>query len=79
MKQENHYKKWLILSPLGLILVGAGLSMAIDAGSVKANGGNWFLYGTLALVVFNSGLCVFGTAIIHKIKNDVNNKNCIKP
>lgn len=65
----NAKTRWLIQAPLGLILVGAGLSMAIDAGAVKASGSPWFWYGTAALVVFNSGLCVFGDAIIHKIRS----------
>lgn len=66
---NTHKKKWLFLATIGLVLVGAGLSMTIDAGSVKANGGNWFWYGTASLIVFNSGLCVFGTAIIEKVKS----------
>jgi hypothetical protein len=40
----------------GLLLTGAGLSMAVDAGQVRAKGGKWFWYGTLALVVFQAGL-----------------------
>jgi len=66
---STHKRKWLFLAPIGLVLVGSGLSMAIDAGSVKANGGNWFWYGTTALIVFNGGLCIFGTAIIEKVKS----------
>ncbi len=50
--------KWLLQSTLGLVLTGAGLSMAIDAGFEKYAGHPWVIYGTLALVVFNSGLCV---------------------
>jgi hypothetical protein len=42
----------------GLLLTGTGLSMAVDAGSVKTKGGKWFWYGTLALVVFQAGLCL---------------------
>ena len=47
----------------GLLLTGTGLSMAIDAGTVRAKKGNWFTYGTLALVIFQAGLClVIGSA-----------------
>lgn len=42
----------------GLLLTGAGLSMAIDAGFVRMKKGNWFWYGTAALVVFQAGLCL---------------------
>ena len=50
--------KWLIQSSLGLVLTGAGLCLAIDAGFEKFQGNPWVLYGTAALVVFNSGLCL---------------------
>jgi hypothetical protein len=50
--------KWLLQSTVGLLLIGAGLSMAIDAGFEKFAGNPWVLYGTLALVVFNSGICI---------------------
>lgn len=68
MKKSTGFKRWVIQAPVGLILIGAGLSMAIDAGNVKAAGGNWFLYGTSALVVFNSGICLVIDAAIRKIK-----------
>lgn len=61
----------MIYAPLGLILVGAGASMLGDASHVKASGApfwHWFLYGTLSLSVFNAGLCVFGQAIIFRIR-----------
>ncbi len=64
-------KIWLWQAPIGLVLVGAGLSMAIDAGSQKANGGSWFWYGTFALVLFNAGLCVFGDAVIKRVKDEM--------
>lgn len=49
---------WLLQATLGLLLTGAGLSMAIDAGFERYNGHAWVLYGTIALVVFNAGLCI---------------------
>ena len=45
--------------------------MAIDAGTCKAYGQTWFLYGSLALVVFNAGLCVFGGAVIKRVKDEM--------
>jgi len=68
MKKPDGFKRWIIQAPIGLVLVGAGLCMAIDAGSVKAIGGNWFFYGTFALVVFNSGICLVIDAVIRKIR-----------
>ena len=58
--------RWLLQSGLGLLLTGTGLSMAIDAGFVRYDGGEWFWYGTAALVVFNAGLSVLVDAPKHK-------------
>jgi hypothetical protein len=51
-------KRWLLQSTFGLVLTGAGLSLAIDAGFEKFAGNPWVIYGTMALVVFNAGLCI---------------------
>lgn len=32
--------------------------MAIDAGITKFQGGDWFYYGTGALLIFQAGLCL---------------------
>lgn len=61
-------KKHLLLAPAGLVLIGAGVSMAVDAGFVRAAGGNWFWYGTAALIVLNSGVCVFGRAVVEQLR-----------
>ena len=50
--------RWVLQATGGLILTGSGLSMAIDAGMTKMQGGDWFWYGTSALVVFQAGLCI---------------------
>ena len=51
-------KRWIIQAVSGLLLTGSGLSMAIDAGVNKSQGGEWFWYGTGALVIFQAGLCL---------------------
>lgn len=58
--------RWILQATLGLLLTGAGLSMAIDAGLTKNQGGDWFLYGTSALMVFQAGLCLVIDAPEHK-------------
>jgi hypothetical protein len=50
----------------GLLLTGAGLSLAIDAGISKMQGGEWFGYGTLALIVFQAGLCCLIDSVRYK-------------
>ena len=60
---KKYYQRWLLQAPLGLVLVGLGLSLVADAALYKFQGAatwNWVAYGTVALVVFNSGLCIFG-------------------
>ena len=64
-------RRWLWQAPLGLVLVGAGLSMVADAAMYRAGGADvwsWVLYGTAALTVFNSGLCVFGDSILVRMR-----------
>lgn len=63
MKKFDDYftannKKGVVQAVAGLLLTGAGLSMAIDAGFVRLKKGKWFGYGTAALVVFQTGLCL---------------------
>jgi hypothetical protein len=65
---QYHFRRWLIQAVGGLVTIGAGLSMAIDAGTVKAAGGAWFWYGTAALVVFNSGICLVADAVAHRLR-----------
>lgn len=66
--------KWLLQSTLGLVLTGAGLSLAIDAGFQKSAGNAWLLYGTFALIIFNSGLCVTIDAGLQYLKHRMNGK-----
>jgi hypothetical protein len=64
--KKNKKLKWLLQSAGGLILTGAGLSLAIDAGISKMQGGEWFWYGTGALVVFQAGLCCVIDSVRYK-------------
>lgn len=59
-------KRWIIQAVSGLLLTGSGLSMAIDAGISKSQGGEWFWYGTGALVVFQAGLCLLIDSVRYK-------------
>jgi len=69
--RNNFRQKWLILAPLGLVLTGAGLCLTAEAAILKYSGASsaeWILAGTGALVVFNSGLSVFGSAVVAKVR-----------
>jgi hypothetical protein len=74
---KKHFRRWLIQAPIGLVLIGAGVSMITDASHYRASGAatlDWFLYGTFALIVFNSGLSLFVGAAIHRMRYE-NEKN----
>ena len=71
MDKRRYYFRWSVMAPIGLVLTGGGLCMAIDAGFAKNSGApllEWLSYGTLSLVIFNSGLSVFGGAVINRMR-----------
>ena len=60
------FYRWLFESVAGLILIGFGLSLFGQSVIYKSRGERlkkWFWWGTLSLVVFNSGICIFGDAV----------------
>lgn len=65
--------KWLIYAVSGLLFFGFGLSLLGEAILLKYNHSDyWIAGGTIALVVTNTGLCLFGQAIIIKVKEVIN-------
>jgi hypothetical protein len=71
---QKNYKNWLIKAPLGLVLVGFGACLIVEAGFLKHSGAaafDWIVAGTTALVVFNSGLCIFGDAILARVRYEI--------
>ena len=70
----SNYKK-LMLPGVSLALIGMGLSLSIEAGFWKWNGyptWEWVLMGTLGLLIFNTGLSLFGEAVIRASKDKKN-------
>lgn len=66
--------KWLILAPLGLVLIGYGLCVFSEAGNLKHTGSptvEWVLLGTYSLILINGGLSLFGQAIYFRVMMDV--------
>ena len=65
--------KWLKYSVTGLLFFGMGLSFLGEAIILKnSQNENWILLGTLALIITNCGLCLFGQAVIEKVKISLN-------
>lgn len=57
------------MAPSGLMLIGAGACLIAEGAALKYGGAGvwqWVLFGTLALVVFNPGVSVFGKAVVHR-------------
>ena len=68
-KANLHFRRWRIQAPLGLVIIGAGACLILDAAFTKYNGASaleWISYGTIALVVFNAGISIFGGAVVHR-------------
>ena len=65
--------KWLILAPLSLVLIGAGLCILTEAAWAKHTGApfrQWFWWGTYGLIFINGGLSLFGQAVRFRVQLD---------
>lgn len=71
---NEYYEKWNRLSPLGLLVIGCGMSLIGDATLSKLKGRSWFFKGTVALIVFNAGVAIFGEAVKNRAlyENELN-------
>ncbi|MEO0561103.1 MAG: hypothetical protein AAF125_03245 [Chloroflexota bacterium] len=71
---NEHYEQWSRLSPLGLLMIGAGASIIGHAawlkGSKKGFWG-WFFMGSIGLMVINAGVSIFGDAVKHRAMYEV--------
>ena len=73
IKRMSTRTKWLILSPISLIIIGYGLCVFSGAGYAKQNNApfeQWFWLGTYSLVLINGGLCLLGQAIRYRVMID---------
>ncbi|MGJ3242010.1 MAG: hypothetical protein ACFE0O_03495 [Opitutales bacterium] len=70
MNAETYRKRWLLLSVLGLVLIGLGICIIGEAILLKGTGASalsWVLWGTGGLVVFNAGVACFGDAVKNRV------------
>ena len=66
--KKRYLIPWLSYAVGGLLATGLGLSLFGDALSAKQKKKPWFWRGTLSLVVFNSGLSLIGTSVVHRVR-----------
>ncbi|NDJ37043.1 MAG: hypothetical protein GYB64_20530 [Chloroflexi bacterium] len=72
-----HVRKWFTLAPLGLLLIGAGVSFIGEATIRKQDDRPWFLLGTVGLVLLNAGLSVFGDAVKERFFVDLQERGLL--
>ena len=60
--------RWWLYSVGGLLLIGAGISILGEAIIAKSRGEAWFLVGTLAIILVNTGICLVAGAVIVRLK-----------
>lgn len=68
---EDTFYRWLVESIAGLLLIGFGLSLFGQSVIYKSKGESlkkWFLWGTVSLIIFNAGICVFGDAVKNRMR-----------
>lgn len=74
--------KWRLLAPSGLATIGFGASLLGHSIELKTTGAplaQWFLWGTLSLVVFNSGIALFGEAVKARLLYELGQAKPAKP
>ena len=65
---------WWRHGGLGCLLIGAGLSVTLDASAQRMAGEEWWVWGlegTAGLVMFMSGLGFFGSAVRYLVRMDL--------
>ena len=71
---QNLRTLWWRHGGLGCLLIGAGLSVTLDASAQRMAGEEWWVWGfegTLGLVIFMSGLGFFGSAVRYLVRMDL--------
>ena len=73
VKRMSTRTKGLIVAPLGLLLISAGLWVLSEAVQVRHTGAparQWVLWGAYSLVLLNGGLLLFGQAVRYRAQLD---------
>lgn len=74
----THKKKSLLFAPAGLMTIGFGTCLVQWATSLqqkKVPTAQWVGAGTLALGVFNAGICLFGRGVLESALHEVNKEH----
>ena len=74
--EKKYRKRWFRRGAIGCTLIGAGLSIALDALAHRLNDADWWIWtgeGTAGLVGFMAGLAFFGDAVRYRVHMDREN------
>lgn len=74
----TYYQKWRWMAPLGLTLIGAGLSVVGEGVALKISQDEfwgWFLVGTMGLALTNAGVSVFGDALKRRMWMEIDQRD----
>jgi len=73
VKRMSTRTKGLILAPISLVLISAGLCVFSIAGNAYHDNApfrQWFLWGVYSLILFNGGLLLFGQVVRYRAQLD---------
>ena len=73
VKRMSTRTKGLIVAPLGLLLISAGLWVLSEAVEIRHTGApvrQWVLWGAYSLILINGGLLLFGQAVRYRAQLD---------
>jgi hypothetical protein len=73
----THKTKWLVFAPSGLMVIGFGTCLVQWATAMQQKGAptsQWVGAGTLALGVFNAGICLFGRGVAESVLYQIREK-----
>jgi len=71
--QRNYRMLWFRSGAIGCTLLGAGLSVTLDALAQRLGAADWWVWvaeGTAGLVIFMAGLAFFGDAVRYRVHMD---------
>lgn len=74
----NHKRRWQLYAPLGLALIGFGVSIvgyAVERRTLGVTLSDWFFWGTAGLIVLNAGVACFGEAVKHRVLLELGRKS----
>ncbi|MEM6766613.1 MAG: hypothetical protein AAF824_00645 [Bacteroidota bacterium] len=63
---KQNYRNWKWMAPLGLSLIGLGLSITGEGIILKMQEAFWLVWaawGTIGLICTNAGISIFGEAV----------------